>query len=94
MSKGMLREIEVIVEPGAPLGASFEYKNGALTVKDFADGSLLPRGIEIGMNLSHIQNEMVIGYSQSEVLDLLKRRTNELKVIRFRAFKEQPRRHL
>ena len=73
-----------MVEPGAPLGASFEYKNGALMVKEFADGSLLPgEGIEIGMSLSHIQNEMVIGYSQSEVLNLLKRRTNELKVIRF-----------
>ena len=84
MARGMLKEIDVIVKPGAPLGAVFEYRNGALIVKSFTPQSALPgEGVVVGMALSHVENEAVIGYDQPAITNLLTRNAHELKMVKF-----------
>lgn len=84
VARGMLKEVDVVVKPGAPLGATFEYRNGALIVKSFTPQSALPgEGVVVGMALSHVENEAVIGYDQPAILNLLTRNAHELKMVKF-----------
>ena len=84
VARGMLKEVDVMVKPGVPLGARFEYRNNSLIIQSFTPQSLLPgEGVEVGMSLSHVDNESVIGYEQPQVLELLTRRAHQMKLVKF-----------
>ena len=81
---GVLYEVTAVFGPGQPIGASFEYKNGALHVIALsAKSAARDEGVKEAMIMTHVNKMDVLGMPQEQLLELLRKQTGTVRHIRF-----------